>query len=338
MHATDPSAIDVATMRAVRHDRYGDPAVLAVVDRQRPTPRAGEVLVRVCAASVSVGDHHVVTGKPYLVRVSPFGGLPKPRHPVPGQALAGVVVAVAADVTSLQVGDAVFGECGTGAWAAYATAPAALLVKKPASISFDDAAAIPWAATALQALRDAGAVQPGQRVLINGASGAVGTWAVQIARALGASVTAICSTRHVELVRGLGADEVIDYRTSDVVDGGARFDVVIDLVGNRSVADSKRVLKDTGIFVACSGGGGDWVGPIVQMLIGVASFAVSKQRYRAFMMTPKRDDLVWLADLVERGAARPVIEHRFALNDIAAALTHVGSGHAQGQSVLHLAD
>lgn len=338
MDRTAETALDTATMRAVHHGRYGAPAVLTVVDRARPTPRAGEVLVRVCAAAISIGDHHVVTGKPYIVRVSPFGGLPNPRHVVPGQSLAGVVVAVGADVTSLRVGDAVFGECGTGAWAQYATASATLLVHKPANISFDDAAAIPWAATALQALRDAGAVQPGQRVLINGASGGVGTWAVQIARALGASVTAVCSARHVELVRGLGADEVIDYRVSDVVDGGARFDVIIDLVGNRSFADGKRLLKDTGIFVACSGDGSDWVGPIVQMAMGVASFAFAQQRYRALIMTPKRDDLVWLADLVERGGARPVIEHRFALSDIAAALTHVGSGHAQGQSVLHLAD
>lgn len=333
------TAVQRATMRAVAHRRYGPPALLAVTDCPRPaSPGAGQVLLRVCAAGVSIGDHHVITGKPYLVRVSPFGGLPRPRHLVPGQSLSGVVVEVGADVTALEVGDAVFGDGVAGAWAAYALASSSMLVKLPSSIGFDEAAAIPWAVTALQALRDSGAVQPGQHVLINGASGGVGTWAVQIARDLGASVTAICGARHIELVRSLGADEVIDYRTTDVVDGGPRFDVIIDLVGNRSFADCKRIMNDTGVLVACAGGESDWVGPLAQLAAGFVAFAASKKRYRPFIMTPSQADLLWLADAVHSGRARPVLEHRFALADIAAAVDHVGAGHAQGQSIVHIAD
>jgi len=208
-----------------------------------------------------------------------------------------------------------------------------MLAPKPSNLSFEEAAAMPWAATALQGLR-AGGLQGGQKVLINGASGGVGTWAVQIAKALGAEVTAVCSTRNVQMVRALGADEVIDYTAQDFVAGGARFDVMLDLVGNRSLSDCRSVLRPRGAYVPCSGGEGDWVGPFARLVGGLLSFLFSGRRFKMFVMTPKRDDLLFLKALVEAGPARPVIERRYPLSEVAEALRQVGKGHAQGQTVI----
>lgn len=324
------------TMHAVLHPRYGTPDVLALAEVARPVPGDDDVLVRVHAAGVSVGDHHVVTGKPYLIRLMPFGGVPRPRNRVPGMALAGRVETVGAKVTTLQVGDEVFGEATCGAFAEYAVVPARLLAPKPSNLSFEEAAATPWGVTALQALRDAGDLRAGQRVLINGASGGVGTWAVQIAKALGAEVTAVCSTRNIEMVRGLGADVVIDYTQVDFAAGAARFDVVMDTVGNRSVSDCKRVLAPEGVYVTCAGGGSAvrWLARMA--MVRLASLLSSK-RLITFAVSPSRDDLLALTALVEAGKAKPVIERRHPLDEIAEALRHVGEGRARGQTVVWIA-
>jgi NADPH:quinone reductase-like Zn-dependent oxidoreductase len=325
------------TMHAIVHRRYGTPDVLAFEELERPVPGDEDVLVRVHAAGASVGDHHVVTGKPYLIRLSPFGGLPRPRNRVPGAAMAGRVEAVGANVTAFRRGDEVFGQAATGAFAEYIVVPAKLIAPKPQNLSFEEAAAVPWGATALQGLRDAGGLKAGQKVLINGASGGVGTWAVQIAKALGAEVTAVCSTRNVEMVRALGANEVIDYTLQDFVAGGARFDVMLDLVGNRSLSDCRSVLTPKGAYVPCGGGGGDWVGPFIRIVGGLFLSLFTSRRFRMFVMTPNQKDLLVLKELVEAGKAKPVIERRYALREVADALQHVGEGHAQGQTVIRIA-
>lgn len=324
------------TMRAIVHRQYGAPALLALGEVARPTPGDDDVLVRIHAASANIGDHHIVTGKPYLIRLSPYGGVPRPRNRVLGATMAGRVEAVGAKVTTFRPGDEVYGQAQSGAFAEYLVVPATMLALKPTNLSFEEAAAVPWATTALQAFR-AGGLKAGQKLLINGASGGVGTWAVQIAKALGAEVTAVCSSRNVEMVRALGADEVIDYRKQDFVMGGARFDVMLDLVGNRSLSDCRSVLAPGGTYVPCAGGGGDWVGPFFRMVAGLVSFLFTSRRFKMFINTPNRDDLVSLKQLVEAGKAKPVIERRYELSQVAEALTHVGEGHAQGQTVIRIA-
>ena len=324
------------TMQAIVHRRYGTPDVLARAEIERPVPGDEDALVRVHAACASIGDHHVVTGKPYLVRLSPFGGVPRPRNLVPGTCMAGRVEAVGAKVTSLRAGDDVFGQVASGAFAEYLVVPARMLAPKPGNLSFEEAAAVPWGATALQGFRAAG-LRAGQRVLILGASGGVGTWAVRIAKALGAEVTAVCSTRNVERLRALGADEVLDYTTEDFAKGGARFDVMLDLVGDRSLSDCRSVLTPGGVYVPCSGGGGDWVGPLLRLAGGLLGSLLSSRRFKTFVMTPSRDDLLLLKELVEAGKARPFIDRRYALDGVGDALRHVGEGHSQGQTVIRIA-
>jgi NADPH:quinone reductase-like Zn-dependent oxidoreductase len=332
-----PAKAAALTMHAVVHRRYGTPDVLAFETIERPVLGDEDVLLRVHAAGASVGDHHVVTGKPYLIRLTPFGGLPRPKNRVPGAAMAGRVEAFGAKVTGVRVGDEVFGQAANGAFAEYLVMPAKMVAPKPSNLSFEEAAAVPWGATALQGLRDAGGLKAGQTVLINGASGGVGTWAVQIAKALGAEVTAVCGARNVEMVRGLGADEVIDYGAQDFVAGGARFDVMLDLVGNRSLAECRAVLKPGGAHVACSGGEGDWVGPLGRALGGLLASMFTSRKFKMFVMTPKRDDLLFLKELVETGKAKPVIERSYALGEVGEALTRVGAGHARGQIVIRVA-
>jgi NADPH:quinone reductase-like Zn-dependent oxidoreductase len=328
-----PSLADAETltMRAIVHRRYGTPDLLTFEERARPVPGENEVLVRVQAAGANVGDLHIVTGTPYLIRLSPFGGFPRPRHPVPGATLSGRVEAVGAKVTTLKPGDEVFGQAAHGAFAEYAVVPARHLAPKPDNLTFEQAAAVPWGATALMALRR---LEAGQRVLINGASGGVGTWAVQIAKARGALVTAVCSTRNVELVRSLGADEVIDYSKEDFVTGGARFDLVLDLIGNRSVSESLSVLVPKGAFVPCSGGGGNWVGPLFRMVALLFRSIFTGHRLVTFVMAPDQDDLQLLKKLVEAGQAKPIIERTWPLGEAGEALQHVHRGHARGQIVV----
>ena len=323
--------------RYVRH--IGDVEMiheLMLGEVETPVPGDDDVLIRVVAAGVSVGDHHIITGKPYLVRLSPFGGFPRPKHKVPGAAMSGRVVAVGTRVTGLRVGDEVFGQALNGAFAEFLVMPAKLVALKPKNLSFEDAAAVPWGTTALQGLRDAGQVRAGERVLVNGASGAVGTWAVQLAKSLGAHVTAVCSTRNVEPVRSLGADEVIDYTKSDFVDGGARFDVLMDMAGNRTLSDCKRVLNAGGRYVPCSGGGGDWLGPLVRIIGGLLVFSIGGKRVKMFMQKLNAADLVGMRELIEAGAMRPVVERVWSFAEAGAALKHVGTGHSQGLNVVRI--
>ena len=265
-----------------------------------------------------------------------IGGLVRPKHRVVGQAMAGVVEAVGANVTTCRPGDEVFGDGPAGAFAEYAVMRADRIAPKPSNLSFDEAACTPWAVAALQGLRDAGKVKPGHRVLINGASGGVGTWAVQIAKALGAEVTAVCGPRNVEMVRALGADAVIDYTKDDFTLGGARFDLVFDAVGNRSLGDCRRVLVPAGTFVACAGGssGTAWV---LRMLWMRITALFTRQTFAALMTKPNRTDLLFLKGLVEAGQARPVIAGRYTLAETAAALHRVAQGHPSGQLVVGIA-
>ncbi|WP_431957392.1 NAD(P)-dependent alcohol dehydrogenase [Nocardia lijiangensis] len=322
-------------MTAVVAPRYGSSDVLRIEEVPRPTPAAHEVLVRVRAAAVASGDVHLLTGKPYLIRLMGFG-VRKPKHRVIGHDLAGEVVAVGSAAGSFRVGESVYGATDFGAFAEYVCVDAARLAPMPAGVAFEQAAAVPDSGmTALQGLRDVGKVRAGQSVLINGASGGVGSFAVQIAKALGARVTAVCSTRHVEYLRGLGADRVIDYTAADFVDSAERYDVLLDLVGNRSVADCRRVLTPEGVFVSSAGSpGGDWIGPVLWMGRVVVADVFARQTLRPLLMKPRRADLEFLTELLETGKIRPAIEREYALRDAASAIAHVAEGHAQGKTVL----
>jgi NADPH:quinone reductase-like Zn-dependent oxidoreductase len=305
-------------MHAIVHRKYGTPDVLAYEEIERPVPGDEDVLVRVHAAGASIGDHIIVTGKPYLIRLSAFGGWPRPRNMVPGACMAGRVEAVGAKVTTFRPGDDVYGEAATGAFAEYIVVPAKLIAPKPSTLSFEEAAAAPWGVNALQGLRDSGGLKAGQRVLINGASGGLGTWAVQIAKAL-------------------GAHEVVDYTKHDFVDGGPRFDVMLDTVGNRSVSDCRSALVPTGAFVSCTGGTSmtRWLFRLAWMLL---ASRFTSQKLTTFMASPNQTDLLALTQLVEAAKLKPVIERRYALREVADALRHVGERHSQGQTVIQIAD
>jgi NADPH:quinone reductase-like Zn-dependent oxidoreductase len=331
---TERARVVPAVMKAITHRQYGEPDVLRLEEIERPVPGPNDVLVRVHAAGASIGDHHIVTGKPYLIRATPFGGLPRPRNVVPGSAMAGTVAAVGTNVTSFQVGDDVYGETTRGAFAEYVVVPASAIGRKPTNLTFDEAAAVPWAVTALQGLRDSAHLSAGQKVLINGASGAVGSWAVQIAKSMGAEVTAVCSPRNIARMRELGASAVIDYTKEDFVKGSARFDVLLDLVGNRSLSEFRSVLTPTGAFVACAGGGGDWVGPFGRLIVLLVSSLFTKQKLKALVANPNAGDLAVLRELIESGKAKPFVERRFPLAEASKALAHVGQGHAQGSTVI----
>lgn len=324
-------------MQAIVLDQYGPPDVLRLAAVETPPLGERDVRVRVHAASVAKGDVHLMTGKPYLLRAAGFGLL-RPRHRVPGQDMAGRVEAVGRLVTTLRPGDEVYGELGSGALAEYACAREDQLAPKPQNLSFEQAAAVPCSAvTALQGLRDVGGLRAGQRVLINGASGGVGTFAVQIARALGAEVTAVCSTRHLEAVRALGAHHVIDYTQEDFAAGDRRYDIFLDLVGNRSLADCRRVLAPKGVFVACSGSpGGNWLGPVLWMGKVVLVGAFVSQKLAPLVTRPGRADLLVLKDLIEAGKVTPCIERTYPLSATAEAMRHLMNGHAQGKTVIRI--
>lgn len=323
-------------MKAIVHREYGSADVLKLEVVATPEIGDDDVLVHVDAASVCKGDVHILTGKPYLLRL--MFGLRRPKHGKFGQDVAGRIEAVGKNVTTLKPGDQVFGQVSLGAFAEYVCAPETKFALKPANLTFEQAAAVPDSGlTALQALRDIGQLQPGQKVLINGASGGVGTFAVQIAKALGAEVTAVCSTRHVGKVRSIGADEVIDYTETDFASRGQRYDVMLDLVGNRSLTDCKRVLKPKGIFVSSAGApGGDWAGPLIWMIKVVLAGVFAGQKMTPFMVSPRREDLMVLKELVEAGTVTPVIERRYPLEDAADAVRHVAEGHAQGKTVINI--
>ncbi|MEV0297169.1 NAD(P)-dependent alcohol dehydrogenase [Nocardia sp. NPDC050710] len=324
-----------AMMTAVVAPQYGGSEVLRVESAPRPAPGKREVLVRVRAAAVCKGDVHLLTGTPYLIRLMGFG-VRRPKHRVIGHDLAGEVVAVGADVTDFRPGDAVFGSVTAGAFAEYVRVPVDTVAPVPAGLSFEQVAAVPDSGmTALQGLREVGQLRAGQRVLINGASGGVGSFAVQIAKALGAEVTAVCSTRHLDMVRGLGADHVIDYTAADFTEIDRRFDVLLDLVGNRPLAACRRILTPTGIFVSSSGApGGNWFGPVLWLGKVVLANLFVRQTLRPLLMRPRRADLEFLTELLENGAVRPSIERSYPLVEAAAAIRHIENGHAEGKTVL----
>jgi NADPH:quinone reductase-like Zn-dependent oxidoreductase len=317
-------------MQAIVQDRYGSAEVLEARDIDRPAIGDDEVLVRVRAASVHVGDWILMTGVPYVMRMGT--GLSKPKNPVPGTDIAGTVEAIGTGVQSLRSGDEVFGWC-SGAFAEYVRAPEDQLVKKPANLTFEQAAAVGVSAsTALQLLRDDAKVQPGQKVLINGASGGVGTFAVQIAKGFGAEVTGVCSTKNLELVRSIGADHVIDYTQEDFRDGDERYDVILDNVGDRSMADTRRALTSNGTLL--SNGGGHAAGKLGRTIRGFLVSLVVRQQARPSVKTQNRSDLVALKELVEAGRVTPVIGGTYPLGQTADAISQVATGHARGTLVI----
>lgn len=324
-----------ALMNALLQRAYGQPDVLAVAEIERPALTPDGVLVRVLGAAVNKGDWHLLTGTPYLIRVAGYG-VRTPTRPIPGMAIAGRVEAVGVNVKSFKPGDEVYGEINRGGFAEYVCVGAEALAHKPASLSFEEAATLPVSATtALQGLRDAGKLQPGQSVLINGAAGGVGTFAVQIAKAMGAVVTGVCSAGNVALVRSIGADHVIDYCTEDFTKGERCYDVIFDLVGNHSRAACRRVLTERGRLLAAAGGAEHaWVGPMVDVLLGLASNLVSRQPFVPVMNKPNKEDLDALAALVEAGKVKPVIDRRYTLGETPEGMRALGEGHTRGKSVV----
>ena len=320
-------------MKAMVYQRYGAPDVLALRDVDVPVARDDEVLVRVRASSVNPYDWHFVTGRPYLVRTT--SGLLRPKAMIPGADLAGEVVAVGGKVSRFRPGGTVFG-LGARAYAEYVTVRQDLLAPKPANLTFEQAAAVPLAGlTALQGLRARGRLAAGQQVLVNGASGGVGTFAVQIAKAFGAEVTGVCRSRHVELIRSLGADHVIDYTRADFVQSGQRYDLILDIAGNRSLADRQRALSQTGTLVVIGGPKHNrWVGPMGDLLTVLVAGRFSRQRLVGMLTKTSQADLDTLRDLIEAGAVTPVVECTYPLLELPQALQRVGEGHSSGKIVI----
>lgn len=319
-------------MRAILQDKYGSPAVLEMRDVGTPVIKDDEVLVRVRAAAVNIGDWHLLRGVPYVVRM--VSGLRKPRREIPGLDIAGQVEAVGSGVKQFRPGDEVFGWC-RGAFAEYACAAEDTLLPKPGNLTFEQSAAVGDSAfTALAAVRDQGKVQPGQRVLVNGASGGVGTFAIQIAKLFGANVTGVCSTSNVELVRSLGADQVIDYTSEDFTRSEPRYHVMLDLIGNRSLSDCRRALTARGTYVLVGVRDmGRWVGLSRQFKALLLSPLV-RQRMRVFVVRHNKEDLAVLKELVESVKVAPVIDRRYELSEVPDALRHQGEGHAHGKIVI----
>ncbi len=317
-------------MQAMVQDRYGTAAVLQTREIDKPAIGEHEVLVRVRAAGVNPADWAIMNGLPYIAR--PVYGLRKPKHIVRGTDVAGTVEAVGPSVSGFAVGDEVFGWC-TGSYAEYAAASEDALALKPANLTFEQAAAVPMAGfVALQALRDHGHVQAGQKVLINGASGGIGTFAVQIAKSLGAEVTGVCSTRNVEMVRSIGADHVIDYTKDDFTQNGRQYDFVLDNVANRSLTELRRALTPTGTLIP-NGGGFDhrWMASGGRLVRAVVLFQFGGQTLGNFLMSANQADLLALKALLEAGTVVPVIGHTYPLSQTAQALDLVGRGHARGK-------
>jgi NADPH:quinone reductase-like Zn-dependent oxidoreductase len=322
-------------MKAAVHRCYGSPDVVAIEDVPKPTPADNEVLVRIQAASVNALDWHVLRGAPYIMRMG--GGLGKPTDVRLGRDFAGTVEAVGGKVTRFKPGDEVFGSTGRGTFAQYVSLGQDwALAPKPPGLTFEEAAAIPVAAvTALQALRDQGHVRAGQSVLVNGASGGVGTFTVQIAKALGAEVTGVCSTRNVAMVKSLGADRVIDYTSEDVLSGDQRYDVIVDNVGNHSLLEFRRVMQPHGILVIVGAGPpGNWIAPFVSPIKAMLLAPFVDQEGSMFFANISRQDLDILADLVRAGKFKSVIDRRYSLREVANAIRYVEDGHARAKVVV----
>jgi NADPH:quinone reductase-like Zn-dependent oxidoreductase len=330
-----PPPAGAERMKAITQDRYGDVDVLEFRDIDRPAPAGNQVLLRVHAAGLHRGDWHIMTGLPYLIRlVVPTLGLRGPKVPVLGMDVAGTVEAIGPGVTRFKPGDEVFGWCD-GAFAEYATAPEDQLAPKPARLSFEQAGVVPISGfAALQGLRDNGEVQAGQKVLIIGAAGGVGSFAVQLAKAFGAQVTGVCGTSQVELVGSIGADDVIDYTRDDVADGKRHWDLILDAAGHRSLSRLRRALTPKGTLVIVgSEGRGRWLGGFDRNLRAVLLSRFVGQRLRMLSSKPKQEDLQTLRELIEAGKVTPVVGRTYPLREVPEAIRYMVEGHGQGGKI-----
>ena len=321
-------------MKAIVYYNYGSPDVLKCEEIEKPTAGDNEVLIRVRAASVNPFDWHFMRGTPYMVRIQ--AGLRKPKDKRLGVDVAGQVEAVGRNVTQFRPGDEVFGAC-RGAFAEYACASESALVMKPDNVTFEQAASAPVAAfTALQGLRDKGQIQPGQKVLINGAAGGVGTFAVQIAKWFGADVTGVCSTRNADMVRSIGADRVIDYTQEDFTKSGQRYDLFFDCVGNHSLLACRRVLNPKGIYIVVGGPDGRWLGPLARMIKTLVLSWFVSQNLVMFLAKRSKEDLTIMHELMKAGKVTPVIDKRYKLSEVPEAIRYLEEGHARGKVVITL--
>jgi len=320
-------------MKAIVCTKYGPPDVLQLKEAQKPAPKDDEVLIEVHAASLNAYDWHLLTADIFLVRLM-GGGLLKPKNKIPGADIAGRVEAVGRNVTQFEPGDDVFGDIGRGGFAEYACARENRLASKPANLSFEEAAAVPMAAlTALQGLRDKGRIQPGQKVLINGASGGVGTFAVQIAKSFGAEVTAVCSTGKMDMARSIGADQVIDYTKEDFTKNGQHYDLIFAANGYHPILDYRRALGPKGIYVVA---GGTWAQMFQATLLGPWISMTGSKKMGGVSAKVSQKDLVFIKELLEAGKIRPVIDRRYPLSEVPEALRYLGEGHARGKVVITL--
>jgi len=319
-------------VKAIVYQRYGSPDVLECADIEKPLPGANEVSIRVRAAAANPLDWHFMRGEPYVMRMAT--GLREPKARRLGVDVAGDVDAVGANVTRFKPGEAVFGVC-RGAFAENACTPESALVLKPREVSYAQAAAVPIAAiTALQGLRNKGRIQSGQRVLINGAAGGVGTFAVQIARVLGAEVTGVCSGRNVEMVRALDADHVIDYTRESFTDSTQQYDLLLDCVGNHPLLTCRRVLNPKGTYVIVGGSGGPWFGPLPRSIVAAALSLFVSQQFCTALAKQNEGDLEILRDFMATGKLRPVLDRRYRLSEVPEAIRYLETGHARGKVVI----
>ena len=322
-------------MKAAIYRRYGPPGVVQIDDVEKPVPRDNEVLIKVCAASVNPIDWHLIRGMPYMLRIA--AGLRKPKMTRLGSDVAGEVEAVGRTVTQFNPGDPVFGLC-RGTLAEYVCVSESALVRKPDNLTFEQAASVPLASlTALQAFGDEEEIQPWQKVLINGAAGGVGTFAVQIAKSFGAHVTGVCSTRNVEMVRSIGADQVIDYTQKDFTQGWQHYDLILDCVGNHSLSACRRVLGRTGTYVMIGGPTGQWMIRLLGRVIKALVLSWFVQQKLTMMITKaSKENLIMMCELMETRKVRPVIDRRYTLSEVPEAIRYLEEGHARGKVVINL--
>ena len=322
-----------ATMKAIVYKKYGSPEVLRLAEVDKPVPGENEVLVKIHAAAITAGDVIVLKGEPFVTRLAT--GLLEPKNTIPGKEVAGRVEAVGPNVTQFRPGDEVFGDLSVASWGAFAeyvVVPESAVALKPANLTFAEAAAVPESAiVALQGLRDKGKIQPGKRVLINGASGGVGLYAVQIAKAYGAEVTAVCSARNLELVSSLGADHVIDYTQEDFTQNGQQYDLILAANGYHPISDYKRALSPEGIYVAT---GGTMTQSLQATMIGPFISMSGRQKMGGMLVKPNQEDLVFIKELIEANQVTPVIDRRYPLSEIADAYHYMAEGRAQGKVVI----
>lgn len=320
-------------MKAIVYNKYGPPDVLKLKEVEKPIPKDNQVLVKVYAASVNYGNLVLLKGEPFLARFA--FGLLKPKYSIPGGDIAGQVEAVGINVKQFQPGDEVFGDlsgCGWGGFAEYVSVPENVLALKPANISFEEAAAVPMASvTALQGVRDKGKIQSGQKVLINGASGGVGTFAVQIAKSFGAEVTGVCSTRNLDILRSIGADHAIDYTSEDFTKKTLRYDLILAVNGYKPISAYKRALSPNGIFVHVGGSGAQM---FQAMVLGPWISMTGSKKMGNMLQRANQKDLIYMKELLEAGKVKPVIDRRYKLSEVPEAFRYFEEGHAQGKVVI----